>query len=63
MSITYQAHMNPSYFVYEACTKDCGVEGYEGPQGAQKLLDNGDFRLVTWEHQSPSLFLGVLQCG
>ncbi|PQM39701.1 hypothetical protein Pyn_10984 [Prunus yedoensis var. nudiflora] len=63
MSITYQAHMNPSYFVYEACTKDCGVEGYEGPQGPQKLLDNRDFGLVTWEHQSPSPLLGVLQCG
>ncbi|CAL9019289.1 unnamed protein product [Prunus brigantina] len=37
--------------------RDCGVEGYEGPQGPRKLLDNGDFGLATWEHQSPSPLL------
>ncbi|CAL8990572.1 unnamed protein product [Prunus brigantina] len=42
--------------------RDCGVEGYKGPQGPQKLLDNGDFGLATWEHQSPSPLLRVLQC-
>ncbi|PQQ13653.1 hypothetical protein Pyn_30800 [Prunus yedoensis var. nudiflora] len=63
MSITYQAHMNPSHVVDGACTRDCGVEGYEGPQGPWKLLDNRDFRLATWEHQSPIPFLRVLQCG
>ncbi|PQQ14168.1 hypothetical protein Pyn_38774 [Prunus yedoensis var. nudiflora] len=41
------AHMNPSHVVHGACTRDCGVEGYGGPQGPQKLLDNGDFRLAT----------------
>ncbi|ONI29368.1 hypothetical protein PRUPE_1G195200 [Prunus persica] len=40
---------------------DCGVEGYGGPQGPRKLLDNGDFGLATWEHQSPSPLLRVLQ--
>ncbi|CAL9010547.1 unnamed protein product [Prunus brigantina] len=63
MPITYQAHMNPSHVVYGACMRDCGVEGYEGPQGPWKLLDNGDFGLATWEHQSPSPLLRVLQCG
>ncbi|PQQ17076.1 hypothetical protein Pyn_14782 [Prunus yedoensis var. nudiflora] len=63
MSITYQAHMNPSHVVYRACTRDCGVESYGGLQGPQKLLDNGDFGLVTWEHQSPSPLLRVLQFG
>ncbi|KAL6283794.1 hypothetical protein ACE6H2_014723 [Prunus campanulata] len=43
--------------------RDCGVEGYGDPQGPRKLLDNGDFGLATWEHQSPSLLLRVLQCG
>ncbi|PQM33351.1 hypothetical protein Pyn_18713 [Prunus yedoensis var. nudiflora] len=62
MSITYQAHMNPSHVVYGACMRDCGVEGYGGPQGPQKLLDNRDFGLAIWEHQSPSLLLEVLQC-
>ncbi|CAL2256911.1 unnamed protein product [Prunus armeniaca] len=52
MPITYQAHMNPSHVVYGACMRDCGVEGYGGPQGPWKLLDNGDFGLATWEHQS-----------
>ncbi|PQQ16207.1 hypothetical protein Pyn_17043 [Prunus yedoensis var. nudiflora] len=51
MSITYQAHMNPSHVVYEVCMRDCGMEGYGGPQGPHKLLDNGDFGLATWEHQ------------
>ncbi|PQQ01144.1 hypothetical protein Pyn_23122 [Prunus yedoensis var. nudiflora] len=55
--------MNPSHVVYGACTRDCGVEGYGGPQGPRKLLDNGDFGLATWEHQSPSPLLRVLQCG
>ncbi|CAL8989684.1 unnamed protein product, partial [Prunus brigantina] len=41
--------------------RDCGVEGHRGPQGPQKLLDNGDFGLATWEHQSPSSLLRVLQ--
>ncbi|CAL9017581.1 unnamed protein product [Prunus brigantina] len=41
--------------------RDCGVEGYGGPQGPQKLLDNGDFGLATLEHQSPSPLLRVLQ--
>ncbi|PQP98463.1 hypothetical protein Pyn_34850 [Prunus yedoensis var. nudiflora] len=63
MPITYQAHMNPTHVVYGACMRDCGVEGYRGPQGPRKLLDNGDFGLATWEHQSPSSLLGVLQCG
>ncbi|PQQ07777.1 hypothetical protein Pyn_02242 [Prunus yedoensis var. nudiflora] len=63
MSITYQAHMYPSHVVYEACTRDCGVEGYGGPQGSRKLLDNRDFGLATWEHQSPSPLLRVLECG
>ncbi|CAL9007607.1 unnamed protein product [Prunus brigantina] len=56
--------MNPSHVVYGACMRDCGVEGYEGPQGPRKLLDNGttngDFGLATWEHQSPSPLLRVL---
>ncbi|CAL9019660.1 unnamed protein product [Prunus brigantina] len=43
--------------------RDCGVEGYGGPQGPRKLLDNGDFGLATWEHQSPSPLLRVLQCS
>ncbi|CAL8167153.1 unnamed protein product [Prunus armeniaca] len=55
--------MNPSHVVYGACMRDCGVEGYGGPQGLRKLLDNGDFGLATWEHQSPSPLLRVLQCG
>ncbi|PQQ11042.1 hypothetical protein Pyn_25541 [Prunus yedoensis var. nudiflora] len=63
MSITYQAHMNPSHVVYGACMRNCGVEGYEGSQGPRKLLDNGAFRLSTWEHQSSSSLLRVLQCG
>ncbi|PQQ11202.1 hypothetical protein Pyn_13973 [Prunus yedoensis var. nudiflora] len=63
MSITYQTHMNPSHVVYGACTRDCGVEGYGGPQGPQKLLDNGDFGLAAWVHQSPSPLLRVLQYG
>ncbi|PQM38714.1 hypothetical protein Pyn_41045 [Prunus yedoensis var. nudiflora] len=63
MSITYQAHMNRSHMVYRACTRDCGVEGYRGPKGPPKLLDNGDIGLATWEHQSLSPLLGVLQCG
>ncbi|CAL9018968.1 unnamed protein product [Prunus brigantina] len=63
MPITYQAHMNPSHVVYGAYMRDCGVEGYGGPQGLRKLLDNGDFGLATWEHQSPSPSLRVLQCG
>ncbi|KAI5318295.1 hypothetical protein L3X38_038003 [Prunus dulcis] len=63
MPITYQAHINPSHVVYRTCMRDCDVEGYEGPQGPQKLLDNGDFGLATWEHQSPSPLLRVLQCG
>ncbi|PQP91559.1 hypothetical protein Pyn_37289 [Prunus yedoensis var. nudiflora] len=53
--------MNPSHVVYKACTRDCGVEGYGDPQGPRKLLDNEDFGLATWEHQSPSLLLRVLQ--
>ncbi|CAL9005486.1 unnamed protein product [Prunus brigantina] len=60
MPITYQAHMNPSYVIYGASMRDCGVEGYGGPQGPQKLSDNEDFGLTTWEHQSPSLLLRVL---
>ncbi|PQP99802.1 hypothetical protein Pyn_19437 [Prunus yedoensis var. nudiflora] len=63
MSITYQAHMNPSHVVYGACMRDCGVEGYGGSQDPRKLLDNGDFGLATWEHQSLSPLLRVLQCG
>ncbi|PQQ14288.1 hypothetical protein Pyn_19598 [Prunus yedoensis var. nudiflora] len=63
MSITYQVHMNPSHVVYGACTRDCGVKGYGGPQGPRKLLDNGDFGLATWEHQNPSPLLRVLQFG
>ncbi|PQQ19952.1 hypothetical protein Pyn_18832 [Prunus yedoensis var. nudiflora] len=63
MSITYQAHMNPSHVVSRVCTRDCGVKGYRGPQGLWKLLDNGDFGLATWEYQSPSPLLRVLQCG
>ncbi|PQM33850.1 hypothetical protein Pyn_02646 [Prunus yedoensis var. nudiflora] len=55
--------MNPSHVVYGACTRDCGVESYGDPQGPRKLLDNGDFGLATWEHQSPSPLLRVLQCG
>ncbi|PQQ03629.1 hypothetical protein Pyn_11272 [Prunus yedoensis var. nudiflora] len=55
--------MNQSHVVYGACTRDYGVEGYGGPQGAQKLLDNGDFGLATWEHQSPGPLFRVLQCG
>ncbi|PQQ11158.1 hypothetical protein Pyn_38953 [Prunus yedoensis var. nudiflora] len=55
--------MNPSHVVYGTCTRDCGVEGYGGPQGPRKLLDNGDFGLTIWEHQNPSPLLGVLQCG
>ncbi|PQP94275.1 hypothetical protein Pyn_11320 [Prunus yedoensis var. nudiflora] len=55
--------MNPSHVVYGACMRDCGVEGYGGPQGPRKPLDNGDFGLATWEHQSPSPLLRVLQCG
>ncbi|PQM43064.1 hypothetical protein Pyn_17126 [Prunus yedoensis var. nudiflora] len=62
MSITYQAHMNLSHVVYGTCTRDFGVEGYGGPQGPQKLLDNGDFGLATWENQSPNPLLRVLQC-
>ncbi|CAL8163951.1 unnamed protein product [Prunus armeniaca] len=62
MPITYQAHINPSHVAYGACMRDCGVEGYGGPQGPWKLLDNGDFGLVVWEHQSPSPLLRVLQC-
>ncbi|CAL2227347.1 unnamed protein product [Prunus armeniaca] len=54
--------MNSSHMVYGACTRDCGVEGYGGPQGPRKLLDNGDLGLATWEHQSLSPLLGVLQC-
>ncbi|PQQ19818.1 hypothetical protein Pyn_28697 [Prunus yedoensis var. nudiflora] len=48
MPITYQALVNPSHVVYGAYTRDCGVEGYGGPQGPQKLLDNGDFGLATY---------------
>ncbi|PQM42973.1 hypothetical protein Pyn_27026 [Prunus yedoensis var. nudiflora] len=55
--------MNPSHVVYGACMRDCGVEGYGGLQGPRKLLDNGDFVLATWEHQSPSPLRRVLQCG
>ncbi|PQQ20784.1 hypothetical protein Pyn_10455 [Prunus yedoensis var. nudiflora] len=55
--------MNPSHVVYGAYMRDCGVEGYGGPQGPRKPLDNGDFGLATWEHQSPSPLLRVLQCG
>ncbi|KAI5338729.1 hypothetical protein L3X38_018001 [Prunus dulcis] len=54
--------MNPSYVVYGVCMRDCGVEGYGSPQGPRKLLDDGDFGLATWEHQSPSPLLRVLQC-
>ncbi|PQM34763.1 hypothetical protein Pyn_36298 [Prunus yedoensis var. nudiflora] len=43
--------------------RDCGMEGYGRPQGPRKLLDNEDFGLATWEHQSPSPLLRVLQCG
>ena len=46
MPITCQAHMNPSHVVHRACTRDCSVEGYGGPQGPRKLLDNGDFGLL-----------------
>ncbi|CAL9024523.1 unnamed protein product [Prunus brigantina] len=52
--------MNLSHVVYGVCTRDCVVEGYGGPQGPRKVLDNGDFGLATWEHQSPSPLLGVL---
>ncbi|PQQ21623.1 hypothetical protein Pyn_15066 [Prunus yedoensis var. nudiflora] len=55
--------MNPSHVVYGAYTRDCGVEGYGGPQDPRKLLNNEDFGLATWEHQSPSPLLRVLQCG
>ncbi|CAL2231848.1 unnamed protein product [Prunus armeniaca] len=53
--------MNPSHVVYGPCTRGCGVEGYGGPQGPWKLLDNGYFGLATWEHQSQSPLLRVLQ--
>ncbi|PQQ08339.1 hypothetical protein Pyn_19058 [Prunus yedoensis var. nudiflora] len=43
--------MNSSHVIYGACMRDCGVEGYGGPQGPRKLLDNEEFGLATWEHQ------------
>ncbi|PQQ05321.1 hypothetical protein Pyn_26078 [Prunus yedoensis var. nudiflora] len=55
--------MNPSHVVYGACMRDYGVECYGGPQGPRNLLDNGDFGLATWEHQSLSPLLRVLQYG
>ncbi|KAL6273031.1 hypothetical protein ACE6H2_023723 [Prunus campanulata] len=35
--------------------RDCGVEGYGGPQGPRKLLDNGDFG----ENSSSFIFLAA----
>lgn len=43
--------MNTNQVVHETCIRGCDVEDYEGPWGARKLLDNGDFWLATREHQ------------
>ncbi|PQQ16431.1 hypothetical protein Pyn_11063 [Prunus yedoensis var. nudiflora] len=63
MPITYQAHMNPSDVVYGACTRYCGVEGYRGPQGPRKLLDNGDFSLTTWSTKIQAHYLKFSNVG